>query len=457
MPMAETLKPVLQSAGLPGIASGMRSRLILLGKRWSFARDVATLGAGTGAAQIFTIASAPVITRLYTPNDLGVLGLFTSFLSVATVATSLKYELGIVSAADEQQAADLTCVSMLLSLPLSIVAGGFFSAAIRLGWLGFHDIPGYAALLMIPALVLTGIFAALRYWMIRRERFGLISQTFVAQQATRSISQIILGTLHTGDGGLLIGELIGRAIGVQSMLRQAWPALRKGFLSNPYREKLRVLRTNFKLPVYSLPSSLIDALAANMTLPLLVQLYGSRAGGHFALLQKVLAVPLGLIAFSVADAFHSRLARCARQDPEQMLSLFRRTSAGLFIIGFLPTLALGLIGPQLFAFVFGEQWAAAGTMAALCAPWFLAQFVVSPLSRLVFVLRGQESKLIYDIVLLVSIFLVYTSAVSRGWPLLQTVWAFTLVNTGSYVLYYFILHRIVAKSTPATIPAAPLS
>src|SRR5919201_3348712 len=99
MPMAEALKPFIEGAHVPGIAPGLRSRLTLFGKRWSFARDVATLGAGTAVAQIFTIASGPVITRLYTPNDLGVLGLFTSFLSVATVATSLKYELGIVSAA----------------------------------------------------------------------------------------------------------------------------------------------------------------------------------------------------------------------------------------------------------------------------------------------------------------------------------------------------------------------
>jgi O-antigen/teichoic acid export membrane protein len=207
------------------------------------------------------------------------------------------------------------------------------------------------------------------------------------------------------------------------------------------------LKRNSKLPIYSLPSSLIDTIAASAALPLIVQLYGAHAGGQFALVQRVLAIPLILVAASVADAFHSRLALCSRDTPEKTLSLFNRTSVVLLLLGLAPALALVFAGDRMFAFVFGGTWSAAGKLAAISAPWFLAQFVVSPLSRLVFVLHGQEAKLIYDIVLLLGIFGTYEFARSRHLTMIGTVAVLTAVNTVAYLLYYAVLFRIASKST----------
>ena len=46
--------------------------------------------------------------------------------------------------------------------------------------------------------------------------------------------------------------------------------------------------------------------------------------------------------------------------------------------------------------VFGAQWTLAGSFAGVVAPWYLAQFVVSPISRVVAVFSGQKTKLIWD-------------------------------------------------------------
>lgn len=45
-------------------------------KKKSFVFDVLTLAGGTTFAQIFTILSAPVLTRLYRPEDFGVWALY---------------------------------------------------------------------------------------------------------------------------------------------------------------------------------------------------------------------------------------------------------------------------------------------------------------------------------------------------------------------------------------------
>ena len=414
----------------------------------SFARNTALLSVGTAAAQGFSVLAAPVLTRLYLPSDIGELALFTSFISVASSCASLKYELGIVSAIDDSEAAELTLASILLLVPISILSGGLLYLAIRLSRFGFGSLPSYATLLMVPALFLTGLFAALRYWTIRTGNFGLISRTFIGQHAVRAVCQVCFGLVSASAVGLFAGEVLGRAVGVTPMLREALAKLRSLLGSVSSRDLLRTLNVNRKLLIYSFPSTFIDTLVANLPIPVVVSLYGSVAGGHLSLVQKVLALPLGLIAASVADTFHGSLAACARESPAKLSALFRRTSLWLFSIGLVPALVLALFGRPLFQIIFGHKWAVAGTLAALSTPWFLTQFVVSPLSRLVFVLRGQELKLIYDIVILVGMFVVAELALHRHMGLLQTVWAFSLVNTLANLVYYLVLVWIVRRSVP---------
>lgn len=415
---------------------------------WTFVRNAILLSIGTAAAQGVSVLAAPLLTRIYAAPAIGRLALFNSFISVASVSVSLKYELGIVSAANESEAAQLTYASMFLSLPVSILSGLVLYLAIRFSWLGFGALPTYATLLMVATLFLVGIFAALRYWAIRQGQFGLISKTTVGQHAARAFSQVGLGFIAGNSGGLLLGELIGRTAGVAQIFREAWPKVRCLLVGISIRNLLHTLNVNRKLMVYSLPSTFIDALVANLPVPLVVNLYGLEAGGYFALVQKVLAVPLALVATSVADTFHSSLAICARDNPNRMLTLFKRTSLWLFGIGLVPTLIIAVFGRSLFGVIFGNQWAIAGTLAALSAPWFITQFIVSPLSRLVFVLRGQEVKLIYDIVILASMLAAVAMSLHSHWSLFRTVWTFSLVNTFGYVVYYLILLRILFKSTP---------
>jgi len=411
--------------------------------RWGFLRNVAVLSGGTALAQALNIALSPIITRLYTPASMGQLALFTSFLSFFLVGTSLKYELGIVSAETEREATQLSFLSFLFCLPMGLLGGGLIWFLSRYSLLGFGTLPRITPLLMIPAIIAGGAFFALRYWYIRHEKFTFISNNIVMQHGARAITQTGLGLIASGSVSLFVGEVAGRFVGMGRMLRRYLPSLKPHLRDSTIAEYRGILGKHRKLLVYSLGSSYLDTLAANLALPLLVQAFGDSAGGHFGLVQRVLAVPLALISSSVADAFHSRMALHARQASKRMVPFFYRTSLFLLLAGGLPALALLLAGPKMFAFVFGRPWALAGTLAAICVPWFLTQFIVSPLSRLVFVLKGQEFKLVYDIFVVLSVVGVFVFGRRMGMSFYQAVVALSIVNAIGYAIYYLILLRIV--------------
>jgi hypothetical protein len=74
-------------------------------------------------------------------------------------------------------------------------------------------------------------------------------------------------------------------------------------------------------------------------------------------------------------------------------------------------------------------------MAAWVAPWFVARFVVSPLSRVVMVVGRQKVKFIYDIITFVSTIAVFVIAHYRRWPVIMAIAALAAVNTAAYTIF----------------------
>jgi lipopolysaccharide exporter len=426
------------------VVGRMVEQLSKMRRRFPFARDVIVLSSGASLGHCFTVLAAPLMTRLYLPHDIGNLGLFIEFLAVASVLASLQYDVAIVSASEDKEAAHLATLSMLLALPMSVAGGFLLYFMIHFSLAGFGVLPAYAAGLMAPTIFFAGLFSILRYWSLRDEKFEIVSQATLLQNGGRSVLQVALGVMRFHSFGLLLGEVCGRGIGMSRMLRNIWPVMRKHCLS--IGDTAKTLKDNRHFPLYSMPSSFLNQLGTSLPLPLLVTLYGTDAGGYYTLVWRVLAVPVVLVGASIGDAFHSRAALYTREDPKRLLRFFHRTSAALLVMGMIPAVTVFIFGEPMFTFAFGIKWKLSGTMAAIVAPWFLASFIVSPLSRIVYVLHGQGLKLIYDVLLLGANILVFYWARRLAWPMLHMLTAMSVINTASKVFYYVLLLRIAATA-----------
>ncbi len=432
--------------GLPQLMARAQGR--------GFIGSVLMLAGGTALGQAVVVLASPILTRLYTPTDLGLLGLFTAFMSVAGVAATLRYEGAIVAARDEEEAFYLIVGSIGATIISSAVLCLGFYAMIQYDVFNFGSLPAWSALLAYPALVLTALFAILRYWFLRQRSFSIVTRVSIVQNIARAITQIIFGILNFGWLGLSLGDLAGRASGNGRMLQLAWPAFRSELDRIRLATLFSVLKAHYHYPVYNLPSSIINALVTSLPIPLIAQFYGPAAAGYFALVQRVLSLPAALIGRSVADAFHAHLVVYVRTRPQATQSFFLRTAGGLFLIGIGPTVLLALFGPQFFATIFGPTWTIAGLLAAATAPWALAQLIVSPLSRVVLVLGGQETKLLYDFAGLAAVVIGVVGGYQFGFSLSEAVALLNWLQVLAYGVYFLILWRAVStfqqKNQPPT-------
>jgi O-antigen/teichoic acid export membrane protein len=423
----------------------------------SFSRGVAILAGGAAAAQAINALVSPILTRIYSPGEIGQLGIYLAFVYVASVGLSLRYEQAVVAVPARPNAARLAIFSAVLVPVTSLLATAVLAALVLAAIGGFGELPLNVAAWALAALMATGLFNVLRYWMVREHRFAVISQVVVAQSLGRAGSQIGLGLLALGLPGLLAGDLIGRLLGITRMVRNAGREIAtEARLAD--RSTSGLAGSYVRFPLLGVASSLINAVAFSLPVPLLAGTYGLAAAGYLALIQRVLGLPLSVIGASVADALHARMAAYARERPERAPSFFLRTGLALLVIGLPIAVVVALTGPSLFAFVFGPEWELAGRMAVAMTPWYLAALVVSPLSRVVLVFSGQASKLIYDVLSLAAVIGAISIGAALALDLVTTVWLLSGLQTAAYAVYFLVLYRLVRVGThrQAAVPAEPL-
>lgn len=411
-------------------------------------RKALILSGGTGLAQLIGLAVIPILTRLYVEEDFAKIQLFLSFASVALTVVTLRYELAIPTPKETQQGSYLFLASQLSALFLAPLTTWILAQMILWNIFGLAALPTWVPWAMLGYLWLGALFFGLRYWLIRQEEFLLLGRVTVDRGVARALTQVVLGWWPGGLLGMLLGEMLGQLAGVRQMLRHSLGQLARNLRPVSLSRLSQQMRSFRQFPLYGLPSAFLDTLAQTLPLFLISGLYGSVVAGYFALVQRAFAVPLTLLGQSVADSFHNALSQHYRAEPARIETLFLKTARILTLIALPLGGGLALLSLWVFPLVFGERWRPSGEMALWMTPWLMAQLIVSPLSRLVFILDGQRIKLIYDSTAVGAILLAYVLA--QQWNLLPLDFLKWLVlfNVLAYGLYYGLLLRLLRTQTP---------
>lgn len=355
------------------------------------------LGGGTAIAQALVVLSAPILTRLYSPAEMGQYGVWLSFVGFATVGVTLRYDMAIVPAQTDEEADRLLIIAAAVSVPMTLIASLLMFGMIASNSVSFGSLPRTAVWGAFAVVLSFGLFTAVRYWAIRRHEFGGVARATVAQGVGRAAVPVAAGLLGLGWWGLVLGELAGRFLGIGRLLQIAFHPMRDIVRRSPRAAFWKTAEINWRYPVIVAPSALLDALGGALALPLVAGAFGAPAAGQLLIVQRLAGLPAALIGASVADVFHARVSVLFRDDPGQVRSTLLRTVVRLTLIAtaiYVPVAVVGIWG---FASIFGEQWREAGYLVALFTPLSIAALAVSPVTRLYSVVHRPELKLIFDV------------------------------------------------------------
>jgi O-antigen/teichoic acid export membrane protein len=403
---------------------------------------VLTLLTGAFAAQAFSFALYPVLTRLYDPADFGLFGVFTAIVITLAVGVNGGYEAAVMLPEDEQDSIRLVRISLLIALAVSVLTtlvlfllnGPLFSL------LKVSELD--SVWFWIPlSLMAEGVLQPVRTALNRLKEYRVLSAGRVVQSLLSGLLMLGLGLAGFGFEGLIFGFLAGQlgAVVVNGGKYLLWRRQHpQDFAMGELKANMRRYRD---FPTYAMWGTWFNSFSRQLPFFLLPLFFGKEVAGFFNLATKVLLTPVGLVGRSVGEVFYQKAAAIRKAGAGSLGELTRKTAGNLALTGIAPALILMAIGPWLFGFVFGAEWVIAGHYARWMAPWIFLLLIISPLSFLVDVERRLEIFLLYSFVL----FAVRAATLGMGGAWLSadmTVLAFAVGSAAVVAWHLWFLLRI---------------
>ena len=368
-----------------------------------FNRNVVTLMTGTGLAQLIPLAVTPILSRLYPPEQFGVLALFVSVVSSLSVLATGRYEFAIMLPRKDVDATNIAALSITINL---IVSVALFALACILSEpmakaLGNESMAFW--LYFVPlAVFLNGIYSNLKHWSNRHKLYLLMAHRQVLHSGGTSAVQLGLGLLRAGAGGLVVGSVSGQALAagmMASMVRRHCPHFWRGI---DKRRMLALAKRYRSCPQYLVPAHTLGAVSVQLPTIFINAAFGLAASGFFMLAERAVGLPLSLISGSIGDVFRQEIGESFLAGQRCRL-IFISTFKKLVTVATPPFLILLFFAPSLFSLVFGEKWRVAGEYARLMCPMFYLRFISNPLSLVAIIAQKNRFEFLWQLGMLLCL------------------------------------------------------
>lgn len=404
-------------------------------------RGMATLALGSGIGRVIGIVAIPVLTRIYTPEDFGVLAVFTALVAILAPLVTLRYVLALPLPRQDGVAMNLLALSTGLMLGLSALI------ALSL-WMGGETLLGLVSMQVLAPwwwLIALGVLGTATYemltlWATRRRAYKVIAQTNVTQSLAGTVVKIGLGVLSVQPLGLLLGQVVAQAGGVGRLLRGFLGEFRANWHHISPARLRKVAWKHRGFAIWRVPSQFLMVFSMQAPMFFMAALYDAQTTGQFGLAMMALSVPVALLGRTTSQAFFAEASVLGRRRASEIRAMLRSVVVRLGAVSLLPTIALLLLGPVLFTVLFGRDWQLAGSLAQALSVCLFFQFIQTPVAHVFYIFDGQRQLLLLNGQRVVLMGAVFGASYGLSWPVGYTVWAYSLTVALHYalsVLYAF--------------------
>jgi len=403
-----------------------------------FTKNVITLMTGTTIAQAIPIAISPILTRIYTPEDFGVLALFIGLTSILSIIATGRYELAIMLPKKEDYALHIAVLAMTVSLIISLIIFiifFLFNSEIT-SILGNKEISTWLYWVPITIFIIS-CYQSLNFLNIRKKHFKTTATSKVIQSTTISALSIFLGSVSLKNIGLVTGQILGQFVSFLYLLRNS--ILYSDFNLKKVRLiKLILLAKRYQnFPKIVTLTGALNTSSVQVPIFVITALFSAKVVGFYSFAQRIITIPDTLIAGSIGQVFYQEVSNRASIDDKSRL--FQNTLKRLLIIAS-PIFAFILVfGDKIFSIIFGKEWIIAGEFAQVMSLWLYLVFVVSPLSQLYNILEKQKTFLQLNILS----FILRIISLFIGGVLFKNVMITLYLFVGSSVLSWFIILSVM--------------
>jgi O-antigen/teichoic acid export membrane protein len=413
------------------------------GETGTVMRGMAMLAAGSGLGRLVGILVIPLLTRLYTPEDFGVLSVFVALVTIIAPLVTLRYVLALPLSRYDAVALNL----LVLSAVLLLVLTGLVTLLLAAWAEPLLTLVSMQVLVpwwwLIPVAVLgTAAYEMLTMWATRRRAYKVMARTQVTQSLGGALVKLGLGVAGMQPLGLLLGQVVAQAGAIGQFLRSFAADFRAGWPRVSLRLMRQVAWRHRAFPAWRVPSQFL--LMASMQAPVLFMatMFDAGTTGQFGLALMALTIPVTVIGQSAGNALYGEAANLIKTDRPRVLSIATSVQRRLLLLALPPALVLFFYGELIFALLFGEEWRMAGRFASVLAVAIMFQFTSAPLIQVMNLLRSQAAFLMLNLLRVLGLVAVFWSARALAFDPGQTVLSYAIFAA----LFYLSLSGFVLRA-----------
>lgn len=379
----------------------------------TFSKNVITLVTGTTLGQAIPIAFSPILTRIYSPADFGVLALFISIVTILGSIVNGKYENAIILPKSEIEAKKIVTICIGISFVISTIL--FLIILISHDYLCYivGDSSISVWLYFIPIVTfLIGLFNALNFYATRHKKFKFIAQNHVSKSVSLVSGQIFLSYLKSGFFGLVAGRFLSYIVAPLHLMVK----LKYNFYYKLNYFEFKLLTKKYiNFPKFEMFATLFANSAIYFNNLLIPVFFTTTNLGFFSLVVKVLTAPFTLIGHAVGQVFFKEANELKEKDGNTYF-LVRSLIIKMSLFSIPSFLVFYFVAEDVFEIIFGVEWRIAGLYAKYLAPMYCLKFIVAPLTIIHSVYEKLKSSMFLQLLMFVisicALIIVYYSGMS---------------------------------------------
>lgn len=395
---------------------------------------------GAGLSQLIPLLFSPILTRLYTPEDFGRLAIYMACCSIFSIVSTGLYEMSIMLPKSDKKALNILGFIFLLSFSVCIFLFIILIVLKKCYDPYLSDKFNFEYLILVPfGIFFTGVFQSLTYWLNRKKQYKLMNISKLLQSCVTVFISILLGYLGYTLYGMLIAFILGCLASIIPLIFIL--IKRKRIFSRT--EMFLVARQYSKYPKIMMPSSIMNTTATLTPVFLFNKFYSSKVVGSYSFATRILTAPVGIVSTAIGQIFFKNVSTLVHEKKRSVMPTFLKTFKVLFALSSVLFLPFYFFGEILFTFLFGKNWAEAGSYIEILSVAVFVRFIVSPLSTVFHAIEKQKGLAIWQTLYFCTTLI--TLILFKNLFFIDILWVYVIHECILYFVYLSIMYFSILK------------
>jgi O-antigen/teichoic acid export membrane protein len=350
------------------------------------------------------------------------------------------FDKAFFSATTEKEIIEILRLTTIFGCTIGLIITTTILIGQKLGFISTHQLISQYFVCVVVYSLLIAFNKHSQAILTYRSQFWRLNRAKILTAIPVALAQLVASLLGLGVSGLIYSTTCLSAISTLlswPLLSISWRQFLEGISINSIE---KTFLSNYRFTLFSLPAELVGAATSQLPIFIIAARFGSVSVAMYALVLRVMSIPVGLLGSPILTVFQDRAGQEYR-DLGNCTNTYLATFKNLALLSFIPFFLLHLFGSNIVSFLLGSQWIAAGEYAEILAPMLFIAFVSSPLSYVLFFSkRGQQLNLLCQVILGAIV----CSVFSYAGDIDSAILGYSILGSIYYIFYMFVSYHIAS-------------